>query len=171
MVEDQEPEAESRYRALFDNTIDGVAYCEMIYDEQEKLIDWVYIEVNKNFENLSGLKDVLGKKITEIIPAFRTSHPELFDLHGRVAMGGESVRFETHVEELERWFLVTIFCPKKGYTVDVFQNITERKTMEAELIKRNEDLETLNKSMLDRELKMVELKKENEELRKKIGTV
>ncbi len=45
-------------------------------------------------------------------------------------------------------------------------NINERKNFEEELRKRNLELEELNKLMIDRELKMIELKNQIERLEK-----
>ncbi|HLC87464.1 MAG TPA: PAS domain-containing protein [Patescibacteria group bacterium] len=52
-----------------------------------------------------------------------------------------------------------------GYTKDLEVKIEQRT---AELASRIEELETLNKTMVGRELKMVELKKENEELKSRV---
>jgi len=42
---------ETFYKSLFDNMTDGWAYCQMVFDAQENPVDWIYIKVNKNFEN------------------------------------------------------------------------------------------------------------------------
>jgi PAS domain S-box-containing protein len=49
-------------------------------------------------------------------------------------------------------------------TIGVSRDITDEKTANELIIKKNEELESLNKLMVDRELKMVELKKENDRL-------
>src|SRR5947207_13008765 len=51
-----------------------------------------------------------------------------------------------------------------GFQV-ILRDVTERRQFEEEIKKEKDDLERLNKVMTDRELKMNELKKENDELR------
>src|SRR3989344_1551971 len=125
--------SEAFYQSLFDNTLDGLAYCQMFFDAQGNPVDFMYIEVNKNFEKLTGLKDAMGKKITELVPVIQTSNPELFEIYGRVSLTGKPEKFETYVNQLSRWFLVSVYSPKKGFFTAVFQNTTERKQAEKDL--------------------------------------
>jgi len=83
--------SEERYRSLFVNMLDGFAYCKMIFDEENRPVDFVYLEVNDAFEKLTGLKreNVIGKRVTEAIPGIKEAHPELFDIYGRVALTGK----------------------------------------------------------------------------------
>ena len=69
-------ESEQRYRSLFENMIDGYAYCRMFY-EDDVPVDFVYLDVNSAFERLTGLKDAVGRKVSEIIPGVRQDNPEL----------------------------------------------------------------------------------------------
>jgi PAS domain S-box-containing protein len=64
-------ESEQRYRSLFENMLDGFAYCQMLYDDRDRPVDWVYLEVNTAFQQLTGLRDVLGKRVSEVIPGIR----------------------------------------------------------------------------------------------------
>ena len=124
---------ENLYGSLFENTIDGLAYCQMIFAAQEQPVDFIYVRVNKNFEELTGLKNAEGKKVTELIPGINISNPELFEIYGRVALGGKPERFETYVKPLDRWFLVSVYSPQKNFFTAVFQNITSQKQTEKEL--------------------------------------
>lgn len=121
------------YKSLFDNLLDGLAYCQMIFDTQGHPVDFIYIQVNKNFEELTGLKNAEGKKATEIIPGINKSNQELLEICGRVSLTGRSERFEIYTKPLSRWFLVSAYSPKKGFFVAFFQNITDRKLMEKNL--------------------------------------
>ena len=57
------PESEKKYRSLFENILDYFAFCKMKFNEQNKPIDVVYLEINEAFERITGLKkeQLLGK--------------------------------------------------------------------------------------------------------------
>ncbi len=129
------------YKSLFDNMVDGLAYCQMIFDVKGRPVDFIYVEINKNFEKLTGLKGVVGKKVTEVIPGINTLNPELFEICGRVSSVGEPKSFEIYIEPLARWFFVSVYSPQKKFFVAVFQ-ITSRKQTE-------KDLENANKAALN----------------------
>ena len=114
------------YRSLFENMLEGLAYCQMIF-ENDQPVDFIYLEVNGMFETLSGLKNVIGKRITEIIPDIQKSNPELFEIYGRVARTGTTEKFETFSVAFGGWLSVSVYSPKNGYFIAVFENITERK--------------------------------------------
>jgi len=125
--------SEERYRSLFENMLEGYAFCRMVV-EKEEYRDFVYLDVNPAFERLTGLADVVGKRVTEVIPGIRESNPELFEIYGRVAFSGRPERVELHVGPLKNWFSVSVYSPRKGCFVAVFDNITERRKLEEQLL-------------------------------------
>ncbi len=139
-------ESEQRYRSLFENMIDGYAYCQMIFENNQPQ-DFIYAAVNKSFEKLTGLKDVTGRKVTEVIPRIRETNPELFEIYGRVALTGQPERFETYLEPLKIWFSISVYSMKKGTFTAVFENITERKKAEESLKQYTTELESSNKEL------------------------
>ena len=74
-------ESERKYHLLYENMLDGFAYCRMLYDDSGNPVDFIYLDTNSAFERLTGLKEVKGKKITEVIPGIKEQHPELFDAY------------------------------------------------------------------------------------------
>ena len=105
--------------------------------------DFIYLDVNAAFEKLTGLKDVIGKKVTEVIPGIQESLPELFTIYGRVAMTGNPERFETFSESFGGWLSISVYSTEKEYFVAVFDNITERKRAEASLWESEERFRTM----------------------------
>ncbi len=124
--------SEERYRGLFENMIEGYAYCKMIF-ENGKPKDFIYLSVNHAFETLTGLKNVAGKRVTEVIPGIREADLELFEIYGRVSLTGKPERFEMFVETLKMWFSILVYSPEKEFFVAVFDVITERKRAEEAL--------------------------------------
>ncbi len=128
--------AEGRYRALFDNMVEGFAHC-VIVREDGTPSDFVYLEVNREFERLTGLKDVVGRRISELVPAASRPDSELFKLYARVAAFGGKGHIEAFVPGLERWFSVSVYGAGPDQFIAVFDNITERKQIE-ERLRRSE---------------------------------
>jgi len=132
--------SEKRFRSLFENMIEGFAFCRMLY-ENDKPIDFVYLEVNNAFELLTGLKNVTGKKVSQIIPGILESDPELIQIYGRVAATGMPERLEIFVEALKDWYSISLYSPEKEFFVAVFDVITTRKLIEKALIHAKEKAE------------------------------
>ena len=122
-------EREQSWRSLFDNMLGGFAHCLMHY-ENGVATDFTYLDVNPAFHRLTGLGDVVGKRIGEIIPGLRESNPDVFEIYGRVAQTGVPERFETHVSALDIWFSISVYSTAKHQFVAVFDNVTERRKAE-----------------------------------------
>jgi len=139
---------EKLYRSLFDNMAEGLAYCRMEYLDGLAQ-DFVYLEVNKNFSRLTGLNDVVGKKVSEVIPGIQQDNPELIETYGRVAQTGVPERFESYLPALKMWFSVSVYSPEPGYFVSVFEIITERRNAEAALRKSEQTYRLLAENTRD----------------------
>jgi PAS domain S-box-containing protein len=125
-------ESEMRFRSLFENMVEGFAYCRMFYEDGIPY-DFIYLDVNQSFEALTGLKNVVGKKVSEVIPHIKENDPKLFEAYNRVALSGKPERFEIFVQSLSLWFHVSVYSPAKEYFVAVFDVINERKLAEEAL--------------------------------------
>ncbi|HWQ67257.1 MAG TPA: PAS domain S-box protein [Methanospirillum sp.] len=142
-TEDALRDSEEHYRSLFENMFEGYAYCQMLYDDQGTPSDWIYIDVNGAFEQLTGLSDVKGRRVTEVIPGIRDQTPELIEIYNRVVVSGTPEKFEINFTPLHIWLQISVYRPKEGHFVAVFENITSRKHAEELLHKIVRDHQTI----------------------------
>ena len=132
--------SEARYRTLFDSIDEGFCIIEMIFDEQEKPVDYRFLQINPSFERQTGLANAQGKLMRELAPLHEQ---HWFEIYGRIAMTGEPARFQNRAEQLHRWYDVYAFRhgePEKRQVAILFNDITARKRAEQELNRVNEEL-------------------------------
>ncbi|SDM55574.1 PAS domain S-box-containing protein [Methylobacterium phyllostachyos] len=128
-------ESEARYRTLFEAVDAGFCIVEMRYDAAGRAVDYRFVEVNPAFESHTGLRDVAGRWVSEVIPGLEQSWK---DAYGEVALTGRPTRFESGAVAMGRWFDVhalRIGEPARRRVAILFNDITERR--EAERILEN----------------------------------
>ncbi|MFX1525890.1 MAG: PAS domain S-box protein, partial [Promethearchaeota archaeon] len=128
-------ESEEKYRLLFENMNVGFAYHEVIVDEENKPIDYKYLEVNPKFEELTGLKkeNLIGKTVTEAIPGTENDPADWIGKFGNVGITGIPLTIEDYSEAINKWFNVSGYSPKKNHFAVTFTDITEIKKAESEV--------------------------------------
>ncbi len=117
------------HRNLIDYMQSAYVYGRVIY-ENGCAVDFVHEEVNAGYEKITGIKNVVGQKISAIFPGIEQSQPEFLERHCHVAETGKADHFEIFLEPMGKWFEVSIYCPQKGYFVSMFDDVTERKRYE-----------------------------------------
>jgi len=133
-------QSEIRYHALFSNMMEGFCYCRMLFEAGVPK-DFVYLDVNQAFMSLTGLENVIGRKVSEVIPGILESDPDMFARYGRVAHTGRPEQFEIYVKAVGMWFSMTLYCPEKDHFVSMFNIITERKKAETRMQLQSSALE------------------------------
>lgn len=121
------------YRGLFNNLLNGLAYCRLTYRNGEAT-DLTCLAVNSVFSTLTGLTNVVGKPFSEVIPGFAQSDAALIRRFARVAATSEPERFEYFVGALQKWLLISAYSPKAEHVVVVFDDVTARKQIEETLL-------------------------------------
>ena len=122
-------------RSFLDYFPDAFAYHQIILDDKDIPVDYIFIEINTAFEEMTGLsrEKVIGNKVTEILPGILTSRFNWIATYGRVALTGESDKFEQYSEPLNRWYEVEVTSDKPGFFVTVFRDISDKKKVEYKL--------------------------------------
>jgi len=160
-------ESEEKYRILLENSGIGVG----VYSVDGKVL----LFNQKALQNLGGkMEDYEGKSLIEIFGE-ETGSVYLKRMQD-ASKSDKSLEFEDsiHSPSGDYWFLSnhTRIKNTNGDIIGIqvlSHDITERKKAEETLIKKINELKFLNSLMIDRELKMVELKKEINELLVKSG--
>jgi len=134
-VKDALKRTEEKLESLFTHMMEGFAYHRMILDKTGKPCDYVFLEVNEAFEKMTGLSapEIIGKRVTEVIPGIEHDPADWIGRYGQVAMTGEPVSFESYAEPMRKWYSVSAFSPHKGFFGVMCSEITERKLMEKDL--------------------------------------
>lgn len=135
--------SEEKYRTVFNSIDEGFCVVDMLFDQQGKPSDYLFLEINPMFEHLTGLRNAVGRTARELVSGLEEFWIETY---GRVALTGESARFERYVEPMNIWF--NVHASRMGDETSrrlavVFTNITERKRGERLLAAEKKVLELI----------------------------
>ena len=134
---------EKKLNKLIDNMPAAFARHKIILDENDKPIDYIFLKVNKRFEEITGLQEaeIIDKRVTEVLKDL--DHEKWIELYGEVAQTETNKNFEKYSKPLDRWYAVNAFSQKKGYFTTLFYDITEHKNKELEIKKQKEKLDLI----------------------------
>ena len=135
--------AASQFRDLFDAMRESVEYGRMVYDENGTPVDRVWLQVNRAFGELTGLRDVVGRHAWELLPDLEETNPELLETYGRVAQTGVPAVLESFVRPLERTLSISVTSPGHGEYIAVFEDVSDRVDQERALSDTNKRLEKM----------------------------
>lgn len=151
-------ESERKYKILAENAIMPI----IIHDLNGYL----------KYANHRAVEVMKAEDLQELYesPVFKFVHPDdlaatsiaiakLLDEDAIISIEQRFIRFDGKCIDVEVYGRKTVFDNEKAILV-TFNDITERKRTGEELKKKNKELETFNRLAVNRELKMVELKKE-----------
>ncbi|MDJ1497492.1 PAS domain S-box protein [Cytophagaceae bacterium DM2B3-1] len=122
--------SEEKYRTLFNSIDQGFSVIELIFDENGKVSDYRHIEHNPVFTRMTGLKNVIGKRMSELLAYVE---PEWHQMIEDIYYTGEPIRIEYPVKELGKWFnayMSQVGGKDSPLIVCVYDDITERKQRE-----------------------------------------
>lgn len=136
---------EEKYRVVLNSIDEAFCIIELIFNEDDQPVDYIFLETNTAFEEQTGLQNSEGKTMREL----RQDHESYwFDTYASVARTGKPVRFENYARELNRWFSVYAFRmgkPGENKIALLFKDITESKKA------REEQEQLLRKIKTERE--------------------
>ncbi len=140
--------------SIFENAPFGFAHHEVILDKKNNPVDFVFLKVNKKFEELTGFKRdfIIGKTVTEIFPDIHNLKFNWIDFYGDIALNCTNNFTEQYFEPLDSWFQVQAFSHEKGFFSIFFININERKKFDFNLElseKKYKELEKFHRNIAD----------------------
>jgi PAS domain S-box-containing protein len=142
-----------RYHMLFTSIDEAFALCKIVVDDNGEPTDYLLLDVNPAFEEMTGItpEAAEGKTARELVAGIEEWWIETY---GKVALGGETIRFENRVEEMDRWFDAYAAPVGEGdeeLFALVFKDITGRRREEEER-GRMRSRETAERERISREL-------------------
>jgi two-component system CheB/CheR fusion protein len=162
-------ESANRAKEEWERTFDSVPDLIAILDDRHRVV-----RVNRAMAERLGVSSdaCIGLNCHQSVHG--TDVPPGFCPHALTLADGLEHAAEVHEERLGGDFLVTTtpLMNEQGRmigAVHVARDITERKRAEAEILMHVEELERFNRATVGRELRMVELKKEINELCARLG--
>lgn len=131
-------ESEEKYHTLFNSIDQGMCIIELVYDENGRPVDHLFVETNPVYEQQTGLKNAAGKTARQLVPGLELNWSERYH---EVAVTGKPVRFTKRSEALKRWFDIYAFPlgdREHRRIAILFSDITDKKKAE-EMLQRSEE--------------------------------
>ena len=130
---------------VFESSTNGITAKRAVRNEQNEIIDFEYLAVNKAAEKMFNVKPgvLVGKRLRQM---FGDARPEYIDIYARVVETGNPARLEFYQESTDKWYETTVVKMLDG-VVTTHIDITDHKKS-ADLIAQNfEDLKNASQQL------------------------
>jgi PAS domain S-box-containing protein len=111
-------------------------FSQMLYTKDNQPIDFFILDANEAFAKLLNLnrEEVINHKASDFFSDLLLTDNHWLKIYSRVAQSGKPEEYEDFSPSLNKWFNLSITCPRKGHFVILSVDITDRKNAEAKLI-------------------------------------
>ncbi len=117
------------HQHLIEHSPIAFGYHKVLYDDQQKPVDYTFIEVNEAFEKMTGLKrkQLLNQPITKVLPKIIDDPFDWIAFYGEIAAKKLNKTFEAYSKPLKRWYRIKAYSVEEGFFATTFIDITEEK--------------------------------------------
>jgi len=164
--------SEERFRIAQEMSPDGFSILHPLKNEKGEIVDFVWVYQNQVIARINGTdpKEVIGKRLLELFPTHqRTS---VFQAYIHTALTGKTQIIEDvyagEIISRPSWLRLVIVSMGEDIAVHA-QDITERKQTEMRMSEQLNELKRWQKATLGREGRILELKREVNELLTQMG--
>ncbi len=121
---------------LFNQTNIVASYNQLVCLKNGQPVDYIILKVNQAFEKLAGCSknEVIGRRFSEVIPQDPSEKlSDRIEILANVALTGIPTESERFLKQFQKWFHLRLYSPEKGFFLELMEDITERKHIEAAL--------------------------------------
>lgn len=104
---------------------EGFALHRTVCNEAGEPVDYIFLDVNRVFEELTGLrgKDIIGRSVKEVLPG---TEDYWIKTSGQVGIDGNPISYENYSRELSKHFKVNVYSTKPMEFATVFSDVTDQ---------------------------------------------
>lgn len=148
MAERAQKESEDRFRSLFTHMSNALCIIELINNDQNKVTDFKFLEVNKAFEELTSLpvrffRGNLGSRITGNKRHFWLRFIE------RIEKKDVAYRDEFYIHEIGKYIEITAYRVDNHQIAAILTDVSERKMAENALMVSEQKFRSLAENRQD----------------------
>ena len=123
---------EKVYADSISNAQCAFAYHEGVFDDAGEMVDYIFLDVNKAFEDITGLKkeDVVGKRFVRDIIRDEEHGVQWAKIYEKVMKERNLIEFEEYSEENRKFFSVKAFSPEKNRFASLILDRTIEKKLQ-----------------------------------------
>lgn len=123
---------EKVYADSISNAQCAFAYHEGVFDDAGEMVDYIFLDVNKAFEDITGLKkeDVIGKRFVRDIIRDEEHGVQWVKIYEKVMKERNLIEFEEYSEENRKFFSVKAFSPEKNRFASLILDRTIEKKLQ-----------------------------------------
>lgn len=121
------------YKEIISNAPFGCCYLKALFNVNNEVCDFVFIDINETFEKLLGVDktNALSKAISEVLPGFwKSSSSSLID----IATNLKAYTLEYYSKTTKRYYTVQMKSQEKFYISVLFTDISKEKEIQTSLI-------------------------------------
>ncbi len=135
-----------QFDAIYNSMNEGFCLQELIYDDNNQAVDYIYLDVNEAFEKIleKKKKEIVGKKSSELSIS---GTPSYLSLYSEVVKNKVPFGFESYSPQLEKYFKYSVNSAGENKFVTIILDITKLKEAEALLLYKNEEITSRNEEL------------------------